>query len=103
MEYIERVQFSEADEDLDEDVPDLLFIEEVLPLFLLDDFLVQVAIICELHNDAGIRRQVPEAFALQEDFLVADDGGVFYGGQNANFIERILDLLFGEVSQFHFL
>ena len=56
MEYIERVQFSEADEDLDEDVPDLLFIEEVPPLFLLDDFLVQVAIICELHNDAGIRR-----------------------------------------------
>ena len=66
MENRERMQFSESDENLYEDVPDFLLFEKVLPFFLLHNFLVQVAIIRKLHNDAANNSTLTIDFFLPE-------------------------------------
>jgi hypothetical protein len=63
MEDVVGVQPSEPEEHLDEHVPDLLLSEEQFGFLVLDDLLVQVAIVSELHDDAelvgGYQRFLP--------------------------------------------
>lgn len=53
MEDVEVVQGLESDDSLDENGPDLAFLEQFLPLLVVDDLLVEVAIVSELHHDAA--------------------------------------------------
>lgn len=50
-----------------------------------------------------MRVHVPQIFALEEDFLIANDAVVLQTGQDADLVEGILDFLLREVRQFHFL
>ena len=74
------MKVAEAIEDLDEDSPDLLFREEFLFGFLLDYFLVEVSVIKKLHNNAEVKKSVPEIFALEEYLFVGDNAIIFDGG-----------------------
>ena len=52
MENIEIVQRFEADYSLDEYTPYFIFLEEFLLLLVVNDLLVEVAVVSELHDDA---------------------------------------------------
>ena len=54
MENIEFVEVSESDDDLNENSPDFGFLEEVFLFFVVDDFLVEISVIGELHDDASL-------------------------------------------------
>ena len=43
----------EAKKYLNKNIPYLFFIEELFLFFMLDDFLIEIAIIEKLHDDAG--------------------------------------------------
>ena len=47
------MQRLEAEDGLDEDAPDFVFVEEFLLLLVVDDLLVEVSVVGELHDDAG--------------------------------------------------
>lgn len=53
MEDVKVVEGLESQHGLDEHAPDLALLEQLLPLLVLDDLLVEVAIICEFHHDAA--------------------------------------------------
>lgn len=52
VEDIEVVQGFESDDGLDEHAPDFALLEEFLFLLVVDDLLVEVAIVCKLHDYA---------------------------------------------------
>lgn len=53
MQDVQSMQSFEADDGLYEHTPDLAFLEELLFLLAVDNLLVQIAVICELHDDAA--------------------------------------------------
>ena len=53
VEDVEVVQLLESDDRLDQHAPDLAFLEVFLLLFALNDLLVEVSVVGELHDDAG--------------------------------------------------
>lgn len=80
MENLEVMEAAKGLDGANQDFPDEVLIEEGLLLFVLHNFLVQVAIGGEVHNDA-------EGLALvQEALLVANNVLVLDRCQNADFI-----------------
>lgn len=53
MQDVEVMQGLEADHRLDEHTPYLALLEELLPLLVVDDLLVEVAVVGKLHHDAA--------------------------------------------------
>ena len=83
--------------DLDKEVPNLLFSETCIALLMVIDHHEQVSSVCVFHDDAESVRLV-----LEEGLLVADDIGVVHGCQNADLIEGILFFFGGEFAHFDF-
>ena len=79
----------ETSDDLNEEVPDLLFREGTVGLFVIVNEHQEVATVSVLHHDAQTTSLV-----LKESLLVANHIRVVDRGENAHLIERIL-LLFG--------
>jgi hypothetical protein len=52
MQNFEIVQGFQAFHNLDEDIPDIGFVKHLILFLLLNDLLVEVAIVGELHHDA---------------------------------------------------
>lgn len=52
MKNVQLVKASESVDDLDEDDPDFLFLEKYFFVFVFKDFLVEISIVQEFHNDA---------------------------------------------------
>ena len=55
MKDVEVMQGLESDHSLDKNGPNLAFLEQLLPLLVVDDLLVEVAIVRELHHDAACK------------------------------------------------
>jgi len=53
MKYFQVVQLFQSSKDVDDGLPDVVFVEVLLFLFILGDFVVEVAVVSELHDDAG--------------------------------------------------
>lgn len=54
MENFEIMQCFESPGDLDENIPDFSFVKIAFFLFILDDLLIKVSSVCELHNHASL-------------------------------------------------
>jgi hypothetical protein len=52
MENIQSVQSFESDDCLDEHTPYFMLLEELFLLFMIDNLLIEVSVVCELHDDA---------------------------------------------------
>lgn len=52
MQYFELMQHFEPDDCLDEHTPNFMLLEELLSFFVVYNLLVEVAIVCELHDNA---------------------------------------------------
>lgn len=52
MQNFELVQHFESHNGLDKDTPDFMFFKEFLSFFVLYNLLVEVAVVCELHDNA---------------------------------------------------
>jgi hypothetical protein len=76
---------------LDEHVPNLLLLDVGLSLLVVDDLLVQIAIVCELHHEAEC------ATALVYKCLFITDNIRFVDrSQNAHLVEGVFALLLRE-------
>jgi hypothetical protein len=70
---------------------------------VLHDLLKHVSAIGQLHHDTGgEQRDLPQTLGgfVEECFFVLDDVGVLDGGQNAHFINGILQLFVTELIKF---
>lgn len=52
MQNFELVQHFESHNGLDKDTPDFMFFKEFLSFFVLYNLLVEVAVVCKLHDNA---------------------------------------------------
>lgn len=88
---------------MNENSPDLLLCECLVIFLVLDDLLVQVAIISVFHDHTSLIFDLPEAIVFDEGLLITDNVWVVNRGQDADFVESILLFFFGQSAQFHFL
>lgn len=49
------MELFESSYDVDDDLPYVILIEVLLLFLLLGDLVVEVAVVCKLHHDAGLR------------------------------------------------
>ena len=52
MHDFQIMQRPESSHDLDEDAPHVVFVKESVALLVLHDLLEEVAVVCELHDNA---------------------------------------------------
>ena len=64
-----------------EDAPYLLLVDELVRLLLLEDLLVEVAVVGKLHHEAERGRRI-----LEERLLVSNDRIGLKRGQDPNFV-----------------
>lgn len=96
VQDVDLVEGLESAGHLDEGLPELGLIEVRGPLEMLVDLLLDVARICQLHDDAeGLRAVVEEGVA------VVDDIGVGDGGEDAHLVQRVLLLLLLHLPDLH--
>lgn len=95
MENFTGVEDVKRSHHLNEDGPNLLLVKALVGLGELDNFLVKVAVVLEIHDQTETLGGI-----LEERLLIADDGVVFYGGENTNLIECILLLLGRKLAHF---
>ena len=55
MKNVQRMETAKAEQYLDQNIPDILLFEELLFLLVVYNFLIEVAIIQKLHDDAASR------------------------------------------------
>lgn len=53
MQNFEIMEFLESPKGVNDDPPDEILVEVLPLLFVLGDLVVEVAVVCELHDDAG--------------------------------------------------
>ena len=91
MQNFANVKGPQPPHNLDEHVPNLLLLDVGLSLLVVDDLLVQIAIICELHHEAEC------ATALVYKCLFITDNIRFVNrSQNAHLVEGVLALFLRE-------
>ena len=89
MEDLHGVELLEALGDLNEDIPNVIFLDQLTLFLLLDNSLVEVAIVIVVHDDAQLLLVLfHKGFFVLHHIRVAD------ASQNTNFIYCILFLLF---------
>ena len=69
MQYFKLMESFHAGDCLDEDTPDLMFFEELFFLLMVNYFLVEVAVICELHDDAGLDSEYHKFLPSMKTYL----------------------------------
>jgi len=83
MKYFQVVQLFQSSKDVDDGLPDVVFVEVLLFLF--------IAWRCWVYAD------LPETFALEKGLLVADDVGVVDRGEDSNLIECVFCLFIRQI------
>ncbi len=96
MQDFTRMEHIERPNHLYKDRPDLLLVKLLVGLLLLNNFLVKVGVICEVHDEAQALSLV-----LKEGLFVPDDGFVLDRGQNADFVERIFFFFVGQLAHLY--
>ena len=110
MQNLAFVENLEAPDDLDEDIPDFLFLDIGLPFLVVTDLLKDVSVVGILHDETISEVSLyycylPERAArvVYEGFLVRHYVWVTYGSQNSNLIEGVFLLLVGQVEHLDLL
>lgn len=80
------------DRNLDEDIPNILFLHEDTLLLALYDFLKQISIICILHYDTKYSNLVPQALRgfIKKSLFILDDVCVPHAGEYSDFVKGVL-------------
>ena len=86
MQDVEFVQILQPYCHLNQCPPDGLLVECCSLFLVLHYFLVEVAIVRELHYNAFVMKNVPERVGLYKGVLVADDVWTLDRGQNPDLI-----------------
>lgn len=69
MKNAELVESSESTDGLDEGAPDLVFFKKFLLLLVVDNLLIEVAIVSELHDDAVWRQEYHRFLPSRKTYL----------------------------------
>ena len=77
MKNIEFMQIFQADGYIDESPPNNFLVELSVSLLVVDNFLVEVAVVRKLHDYTGLKPKVPKGVGLNEGVCVAYDVGAF--------------------------
>ena len=93
-----QVETSQAPNNLDEDIPDLLLLNVGLPLLIVADFLEDVSVVRILHDQTQARSRL-----INEGITVGNDVRVLDRGEDSDFIEGILLFFLREREHFDVL
>ena len=69
MKNVEFMKTFQANEDLDENCPYFRLLKQLFLFFMFNYFLVKVAIVCKLHDDAELRRIYQRLFPSRNTYL----------------------------------
>ena len=110
MQNFALVKHLKPSDNLDENVPDFLFLDIGFSFLVVTNLLKHVSIVRVLHHKAiRVSEQsycyLPKGTArvIDEGLLVGNDVGMRNRCQNPHLVERILFLLVGEVEHLDFL
>ena len=91
VENAPHVKGSQASDNLNKDVPDLLLLDVGLSFLVVTDFLENITVVCIFHyqTEAGCR-------FINEGISISNDIRMVNRGQNTHFIQGVFFLFFGE-------
>ena len=99
MENAKGVKLFKALDDLEEDMPDLCFLEKLFLLFFFCYSITKVAVIGEIHDHTILLPYLPQGFCalVHEGLLVPYNVWVSDWGQDSDLVEGIFFLFLGKV------